>query len=129
VCPLTRLLHLEPVQFSLLAIDFSLLGRKPPLNVSVLLLARLHLVTDQRAAEKTDRGTNAGAGAGIAGGAADNCAKTGSANGSVYCALLARRQRFRATEETTRQNNRRNNVDHFHRRFPGDIICTRDSIA
>ena len=69
---LTRLLRFQLVQLSLLPVDLRLLRLKPLLDCRILLLPRLHLIANQRAAEKSDSGANAGAGAGIASGAADN---------------------------------------------------------
>jgi len=48
---LPRLLRFELVQLPLLPVDFSLLRRYLPLHFFVLLLPRLHLVTDHGSAE------------------------------------------------------------------------------
>jgi len=59
---LTLLLRFELLEFSVLLLDLSLLGRELLLHGLFLLLSRLHLVADQGAADQTDRSADAGAG-------------------------------------------------------------------
>jgi hypothetical protein len=98
-----RLLRLELIELSLLPIDLGLLRIDPPLHLGVLVLPGLHLVADQRAAEKPHGRANAGPGAGVSRGAADDRAQAGAADGSDRSTLLSGRKRFGAAEEKESQ--------------------------
>jgi hypothetical protein len=66
------LLGFQLIELPLLAVDLGLLRLKAPLSFFVLLLPRLHLITDERPTEKSYRGADASAGAGVSGSAADD---------------------------------------------------------
>jgi len=66
------LLAPELLELSLLAFDLGLLLRKLPLHRRVLILALLHLVADQGAAEEPDGSADTRTGACIARRATDN---------------------------------------------------------
>jgi hypothetical protein len=75
VTVLAHLLRLELIELSLLPLDLGLLHLHPPLDVIVLLLPSLHLIADERAADKTDRRSDAGPGACVSSRAADDGAQ------------------------------------------------------
>jgi hypothetical protein len=68
------LLRFQSIQLSLLPINLGLLRLDLSLDVGVLLLPRLHLITNQRATEETDGGTDTGTSPCITGRAPDDCA-------------------------------------------------------
>src|SRR5262249_43909260 len=96
---LALLLRLELLDFLILPLDFCLLCRQLLLHSLVLLLARLHLVADQGAADQAYCGPDTSAGAGMSCGAANDGAQTGSGQSSDSRALLSRCQRLRATND------------------------------
>jgi hypothetical protein len=102
---LALLLLLELLDLLILPLNLRLLSRQLLLHRLVLLLSRLHLVADQRAADQTHGSTDAGASAGIPCGAANNCAQTGAGKSSNSGAFLPRRQRFRAAQKKRCQRN------------------------
>ncbi len=75
---LALLLLLELLDLLILPLNLRLLCRQLLLHGLVLLLARLHLVADQSAADQAYCGTDTGAGAGVSCGAANDGAQTGS---------------------------------------------------
>jgi hypothetical protein len=100
---LSRLLRFELVQLPLLPGNFGVLRLNLPLHIRVLFLPSLHLITDQRPAEKSDGSPTTRAGAGIPRSTADDRAQAGSSKGSDRSALFSRRQRLRAAEKKQTQ--------------------------
>src|SRR5262245_32052577 len=99
---LTLLLRFELLEFSVLLLDLSLLGRQLLLHGLILLLPRLHLVADQGAADQANRSADAGAGSGVSSSAADDGAQAGPGESSDAGALLPRGQRFRTADKNRR---------------------------
>jgi hypothetical protein len=100
------LLRLELIELSLLPINLGLLRIDAPLHFGVLVLPGLHLIADQRAAEKSHCGADTGSGAGIPSGAADDRAQAGAPDGSDRSALFSGRKRLGAAEKKTSQRDR-----------------------
>jgi hypothetical protein len=100
---LSRLLRFQLIELPLLAVNFRLLRLYPTLHLLVLLLARLHLIADHRAAEKPYGSPDTSARAGTAGGATDDRAQTGSGKSSDGSAFFSGRQRLGAAEEEQSQ--------------------------
>src|SRR3990172_4382613 len=100
---LSGLLSFDLIKLSLLPIDLSLLRLDPPLNLRVLLFPRLHLITDQSAAEESDSGTDTGSGAGVSRRAADDRAQPRAGRRPDDCAFLSGRKGLGAAERKTRQ--------------------------
>jgi hypothetical protein len=87
----------------LLPINLRLLRLQTSLYFSILLLPRLHLIADQRPAEKSNGSADTRARAGVAGGAADDRAQASTANGSDRSAFFSGRKRFRTADQQDRQ--------------------------
>ena len=124
---LSRLLRLKLIQLVLLTIDLRLLRRHPSLQVFVLLLPRLHLIADQRAAEEPDRSPDASAGAGVAGGAADDRAQAGSETVPIAAPFSLVVSGSEQPSKQRRQEQRRNMRDWFCHFQLLELISARNS--
>jgi len=102
---LSLLLRLELLKLLILPLDLSLLRRKLLLHGLVLLLARLHLVTDQGSADQAYSSADTGAGAGVAGGAADDRTEPRAGKSSDPGALFPGGERLRAADKHCRHKN------------------------
>ena len=104
---LLLLLGFQRVQLSLLPIDLSLLRLNLLLHSRILVLALLHLISDQRAANKAYRSTDACAGARIARRTTDNRSQARSPERADRSAFLSCGQRFGTADKRQNKQQRR----------------------
>jgi hypothetical protein len=86
--PCLLLLSSQLIQLSLLLFDLRLLIRHTALKICVLVLARLHLVPDHRAPEKSHCRSDSRSRPCIPSDGADDPAQGRTANGSIYGAFF-----------------------------------------